>query len=336
MRNDASLKTFRLWTVGAIVAATGALLLAQEKLTPVTVELLTRAVSKMPVMIAHDLGFYRKHGLDVHLWMPEGEFPGAIEFGEEIERPDISVDGGAPMINRVLANKGPKRLLIASTDCDVRFNIVGKPGLKGLDDLNGKRLGISSDTAMTGFIARLLMKRMGWQREKDLTIVEQAPRFQDLVDGKVDAIVADDRYMAMAAQAGYPVLADTSEWKEHIPGNSVRVEWGWLDDPAHRDIAMRFLKATIEGMAVFMQDRDEAIRVMMKYHGVPDRQVAGAIVDEGKKMSADMRPCVAGIMKMYDLYDSAELRKYKPTDFYDDSLWKELDTSGFIRALYKR
>jgi ABC-type nitrate/sulfonate/bicarbonate transport system substrate-binding protein len=238
------------------------------------------------------------------------------------------------MVNAVLANRGPKRLLLASTDCDVRFNIVGKPGLKTLEDLKGKRLGISGDTAMTGFIARLLAKRMGWERGRDIVIVEEAPRFQDLVDGKADAIVADDRYMAMAAEAGYPVLANTSEWKEHIPGNSVRVEWGWLDDPAHRDIAMRFVKATIEGMAVFMQNRDEAIRVMAKYHGIADRKVAGAIVDEGKKMSADMRPCVPGIMKMYELYDSPEMRKYKPTDFYDDSLWNELDKSGFIRALY--
>lgn len=335
MKNDRILKALRLCLIGAVVASAGSLALAQDKLIPVKVELLTRAVSKMPVMIAYDKGFYKKHGLEVQLWMPKGEFPGAIEFGEEIERPDISVDGGAPMVNAVLANRGPKRLLLASTDCDVRFNIVGKPGLKTLEDLKGKRLGISGDTAMTGFIARLLAKRMGWERGKDIVIVEESPRFQDLVDGKADAIVADDRYMAMAAEAGYPVLANTSEWKEHIPGNSVRVEWGWLDDPAHRDIAMRFVKATIEGMAVFMRDRDEAIRVMAKYHGIADRKVAGAIVDEGKKMSADMRPCVPGIMKMYELYDSPEIRKYKPTDFYDDSLWNELDKSGFIRALYK-
>jgi hypothetical protein len=98
---------------------------------------------------------------------------------------------------------------------------------------------------------------------------------------------------------------------------------------------MRFLKGTLEGMAVFMGDRDEAIRVMMKYHGVPDRNVAGAIVDEGKKMSADMRPCIPGIEKMWEVYDdNPELKKYKPTDFYDASLWNELDKSGFIRALY--
>jgi NitT/TauT family transport system substrate-binding protein len=306
---------------------------AQEPLIPVTVELLTRAVSKMPVMIAYDKGYYKKYGLDVKLWMPEGEFPGAIEMNQRVERPDISVDGGAPMINAVVSGRGAKRLLLASTDCDVRFNIVGRKELKTLADLKGKKLGISSDTAMTGFISRLLMQRMGWERGKDIIIVEQSPRFQDLVDGKADAIVADDRYMALAAKAGYPVLEDTSKWNEHIPGNSVRVEWDWIKQPKNRDIAMRFLKATLEGMATYMTNREEAVRVMLKYHGRMDPEVARGTYEEGRKMSRDMRPCVSGILRMYDLYDSPELRKYKPTDFYDETLWNELEKNGFIAGL---
>ncbi len=321
--------------VALFLATAAARTAAQESVVPVTVELVTRAVSKMPVIIALDKGYYRKHGLDVTMSMPKGEFPGAIETSRKMDRPDISVDGGVPMINQNLAGDGPKRLLLASTDCDVRFNIVGRKGLTRLEELKGKRLGISEDTAMTGFIARLLTTRMGWERGRDLTIVEHAQRFQDLVDGKADAFIADDRYMALAARAGYPVLANTSEWNEHIPGNSVRVEAAWLAKPANRDVARRFLEATLEGMATYMSDADEALRIMRKYHGAMDPAAARTMYDEGLKMSRDMRPCVAGIMKMYELYDSPELRAYKPTAFYDDSLWNELDKSGFIRGLYK-
>jgi len=307
---------------------------ASGELIPVKVELVTRAVSKTPVLIAYDKGFYKKYGLDVTLRMPKGEFPGAIEMREEMDSPDFSIDGGVPMITAILAGR-TKRLLLASTDCDVRFNIVGKKGMKNLEDLKGKRLGISSDGAMTGFISRLTAKRMGWQLGKDITIVEQSPRFDDLVAGKADAIVADDRYMAMAEQAGYPVLADTSEWKEHIPGNGVRVEWDWIKDSKNRDIATRFRKGTLEGNAVFFTDRDEALRVLAKYHGMTDAKVANEVYEQGLKMSRDMRPCVEGIDKMYELYDSPEMRQYKATDFYDDSLWKELESSGLIANLYK-
>src|SRR2546427_7860756 len=53
--------------------------------------------------------------------------------------------------------------------------------------------------------------------------------------GKADAFVADDRYMAMAKTEGYPVLADTSTWKQPIAGNGVRVEWNWIKDPKNRE-----------------------------------------------------------------------------------------------------
>jgi hypothetical protein len=36
-----------------------------------------------------------------------------------------------------------------------------------------------------------------------------------------------------------------------------------------------------------------------------------------------------------ELFDSNEMRKYMPEDFYDDSLMKEIDQSGFIDKLYK-
>jgi ABC-type nitrate/sulfonate/bicarbonate transport system substrate-binding protein len=307
----------------------------EQVLTPIKVELITRAVSKTPVLIAYDRGIYKKYGLDVTLWLPKGEFPGAIETGARLQHPEFSVDGGVPMVSAILSNRGPKRLAIASNDCEVRFNIVGQKGMKSLDELKGKRLGISADGAMTGFIYRAMAKRMGWTPGKDFTVVEDAQKFDHLVAGKADAFVADDRYMALAKEAGYPILADTSSWKQPIAGNSVRVETNWINDPKNREIATRFLKATIEGMAIYMNNRDEAIRVLQKYHGIKDRQVALAIYQEGLKMSRKMEPCVQGFKDMFTLGYPAEINKYTPSDFYDESFINELDKSGFIATAYK-
>jgi NitT/TauT family transport system substrate-binding protein len=305
-----------------------------QTLTPIKVELITRAVSKTPVLIAYDKGLYKKYGLDVTLWLPAGEFPGAFETPGKMENPEFSVDGGVPMVDAILKNRGPKRLAIATTDCEVRFNIVGQKNIRSLQDLKGKRLGISVDGAMTGFIYRVLAKRMGWTPGKDIIIVERAQRFDDLKAGKADAFIADDRYMALAKQEGYPVLADTSQWKQAIAGNSVRVESNWIKDPKNRDVAVRFLKATVEGLAIYMNNREETLRVLAKYHGIKDRQVANSIYDEGLKMSRRMEPCVQGFKDMFGL-NYPGLEKYKPTDFYDESFMKELEKTGFIDAAYK-
>jgi NitT/TauT family transport system substrate-binding protein len=308
---------------------------AQQPLIPVKVELITRAVSKTPVLIAYDRGIYRKYGLDVTLWMPAAEFPGAVETPGRMENADISVDGGVPMVTAILNNRGPRRLMIATTDCLVRFNIVGQKGMKTLNDLKGKRLGISNDGAMTGFIYRVLAKRMGWTPGKDFFIIERAQRFDDLKAGKADAFIADDRYMALAKEEGYPVLADTTQWNQAIAGNGVRVEWNWIKAPRNRDIAMRFLKGTIEGLAIYMNNRAETLRVLATYHGIKDPRVANAIYEEGLKMSRRMEPCVQGFNDMFVMGYPAELQKYKPTDFYDESFMRELDKSGFIDTAYK-
>jgi NitT/TauT family transport system substrate-binding protein len=308
-------------------------LFPQQNLIPVKVELITRAVSKTPVLIAYDKGIYKKYGLDVKLWLPPGEFPGAMETPGKMENADISVDGGVPMVTDILAGK-TRLVAIASTDCQVRFNIVGQKSMKSLGDVKGKRIGISEDGAMTGFIYRVLDKRMGWTPGKDITIVEHAQRFDDLKAGKADAFIADDRYMALAKQEGYPVLAETVQWNQPIPGNSVRVKPDWFKDPKNRDIAMRFLKATVEGLAVYMNNREETLRVLAKYHGIKDGNVANSMYEDGLKMNRRMEPCVQGFKDMFTLA-YAGIDKYKPADFYDESLMKELDKSGFVDSAYK-
>jgi ABC-type nitrate/sulfonate/bicarbonate transport system substrate-binding protein len=321
----------------AVVASFIGTVTAQEKLIPVKVELITRAVAKTPVLIAYDRGIYKKYGLDVTLWMPKGEFPGAIETSAtRMQNPEFSVDGGVPMVTAILANRGPRRIAIATNDCVARFAIVGQKNMKSIQDLKGKRLGISVDGAMTGFIYRVLAKRMGWTPGKDFTVVERAQRFEDLKAGKSDAFVADDRYMALAKAEGYPVLANPSEWNQAIAGSSVRVDWQWIKNPKNRDIALRFLKGTLEGVAIYMNDKEEALRVLAKYHGIKDRQVASSIYEEGKKMSPRMEPCVRGFQDMFTVGSyGPELQKYKPSDFYDVSLMQELEKSGFVDAAYK-
>ena len=309
--------------------------LAQDVI-PLQVEMLTRAISKLPLVIAQDHGLYKKHGLDVKFWMPEAEYPGGIPADiERPEVPDLSVDGGTPMMVRITTDASyPRRVILASTDCSVRWHIIGQKGLRNLEDLKGKRLGISGMGAMTSFVALLLAQRMGWDRVQDISIMSNAQRTDHLQKGLVDAFVADERYYATARQAGFPILADTSTWGASIAGNSVRAEKTWLQNPRNREAARRFLMATIEGIAIFHNDREEALRIMTKWHGMP-REVAATIYNQGTSMPRKPFPCYDGIKKTMELFDSNEMRKYKPEDFYDDSFLKEIDQSGFIDNLYR-
>ena len=325
---------------------------SDRELIPVQLTL-SRSVSKLPFVIAFDQGLYEKYGLDVEIRMEPPDFDGGIVMpsqsfwarnwrlvqsvtGQNVTwNPNIFISGGNGQIVRSVESASTHmRVFLAATDCVMSEYIVGKPGMETLEDLKGKRLGVSSMQGNSGHVALLLSERMGWDPIHDISIMQSGNEIEALRTGTVDAIVASDRGYATAMQEGFPVLADLSTWNEPLAGNSVHVSPEWLKEPGNRDVAYRFLQATVEAIALFHTNRDLVIDVLKKWHGVTDSEYANKIYEYGRWISRKPYPCYVGIAKTMDRYDSLEMRKYSPEDFYDDSLLRELDESGFIDGLY--
>jgi ABC-type nitrate/sulfonate/bicarbonate transport system substrate-binding protein len=327
-----------------------------QGLIPLNVELGTRSVSKLPFVIAEDQGLYRKYGLAVSLRMPLAEAADAIDTHDSglsvllRERflqlvgssdppwvSDIHVDGHTPSIVRHMQQaRAPLRIALAANDCLARAHVIGNTGITSIEQLKGKRLGISARTDTTlGYVGLMLAQRMGWDPVFDLSIKTDGRDVAALRGGYVDAIVASEFIYAEARQAGYPILDDASTWNLPIGGNSVMAVKGWLERGTNREAAKRFLQATIEGLAIFHRDRALAIQVMRKWHAVDDPEVAQLAYEQGASLSRKPYPCYDGIARTMQLYDSHAMRQFKATDFYDDSIVKELDASGFIDRFYK-
>jgi hypothetical protein len=66
-----------------------------------------------------------------------------------------------------------------------------------------------------------------------------------------------------------------------------------------------------------------------------DRETAEAQYKRTDYIPRKPFPCVEGVRNTVRLYDSEEMRRYKPEDFYDDSFVREMDASGFLDGLYQ-
>ena len=75
---------------------------------------------------------------------------------------------------------------------------------------------------------------------------------------------------------------------------------------------------------------------MAKWNGITDTDIATHAYERGQWMQKKPYPCYEGIDNTFEMYDSNELRKFKPADFYDDSLMRELDQSGFVSIHFIR
>ena len=321
---------------------------------PLNVYLGTRSISKLPFVIAEDQGLFKKHGLDVDLRMPDPNFEGGrtthdsglrgqvwrriwVKLGLRDEwTEDVHVDGLTPSIVKRIDYAGfPHRVAVAATDCVLRAHIVSTSAIESIEDLRGKRIGISArrDTT-TGFGALVLAQRMGWDPIQDVSIKYNGRDVEALEAGRVDAIVASEIRYAVAVKKGLRVLADTRDWNFAIAGNSVMVDRSWLAVRENHEAIRRLVRATTEALAIFHNDRELAISILQKWHGIDDREIAEIAYERGQWMPRKPFPCYEGIRNTFSMYDSSEMRKFVPEDFYDDRFIKELDESGFIDQLY--
>ena len=267
-------------------------------------------------------------GLSANLWSRAKSL-----FGAETDwKRDIFIDGLTPnMVKLVDQSDHPHLVAIAGIDCVTRAHIVTGEGIDSVEALRGKRLGISArrDTT-TGFVALTLARRMGWDPVADISIKLNGRDVAALRDGHVDAIVASETRYAEAIKAGYRSILDTTEWNEAIAGNSVMVEREWLANATNREAARRFLKATIEALSLFHTNPETAKHIFSKWHGIADPQILEIVYERGRWLSRVPMPCYDGIANTMKLYDSNGMRGYTASDFYDDSLLRELEADGFI------
>jgi len=338
------LKIGLLSVMAAILVACSA---GQDRI-PLILSVPTRSMSKLPFVIAEDQGLYEKHGLDVELWLGEPEFEGGVETTrlgfwrsmgmflhlQGAPEHDIYTDGQTPqMVRRMTDPQTPQLLALAATDCSVRYYVIGRPGLKSLEELKGQRLGIGNEGSTPGFAGLRVVQRMGWDRTRDISIITKRGGMELLRKGEVDAVVGGDDDFEAAQKEGFPVLEDTRVWNEELAGNSILVSPEWLQDETHREAARRFLMATAEAVALYHQRPEVALDVMVRWYGMP-REIAEDRYKRTDYIPRKPFPCVDGVKKTMELYDSEEMRKYKPEDFYDDSFMRELDQSGFLDSLY--
>jgi NitT/TauT family transport system substrate-binding protein len=312
----------------------------------VVVRLTDVSINKVPYIVAKEEGIFAKHGLDADLYITAGAAQTVRASGVNVPaqyvRPDegeadISTGGGSPTIVARTTNVRERdRVILATTDHIVRWHVFAKPEITRLEQLKGKRLGVSGYGSCSGFIGRLIAQKMGWNPEQDLSILYGSLGVKWLQDGVVDAVVLDETPFAYARQIGLKPLVDLREWNAPIPCSGVSATRTWLQQGNNRDKAKRFLMSLVESIALMKKDQAVVNRAIAKWYGITDPQRQQLMWEGAKEMPAKPYPAVDGIKKVMELYNYHEMRLHKAEDFYDDTIMREIDKSGFIDALQKK
>jgi len=307
--------------------------------TRVDVSLGDVSINKVPQLVAADQGLYAKYGLDVHQTISAGAARAAAASGVVV--PDayvnrnasvaapIEVGGGSPMINGFVNNgRGAARVIVLTQEAMAVDHVIAKPGITGIQDLKGKRIGFSGVGSVTHFSARSLARQLGWSPDRDITLVAGSANLDALKQDKVDAILTSAMVIALAPQAGFKDIGDLAAYKIPMAGSGIMVDKAYL--AAHRDTVLRFLKADLEATALMQRDRQVFNAALAKWFNITDARTQDGMFAHVNKFEKKPYPSVDGIKQVFALYDSPEMRKHTPEEFYDSSLMAELDQSGFL------
>src|ERR1700704_3247608 len=315
---------------------------AQDRLLPITVELGDVSLTKLPFVMAVEAGIYKRNGLEVKQFIT----PNAAELihrsaGLVVPKEfvgtgagDINIGGGSPTLVRMTSDaRAPQRVVLATTDDVSRFHIVSRQDIADPQDLKGKRIGFSGVGALSHYVTILFAQRMGWDYNRDLSLLANGVGADVIKSGRVDAFTADEIATAEALRQGFRDIVDTGAYRFPMPGSGVNAEKAWL--ASNHEAAARFVKATVEAIALLKNDKPAALAAMAKWYGITELAKQEAVYAQAAQLPGKPYPAVEGIKKMMEIYDYREMRLHRAEDFYDASFVAELDRSGYIDGLYK-
>jgi NitT/TauT family transport system substrate-binding protein len=284
---------------------------------------------------AKEGGYFDQHGLKVDLVYVGGTaqlfqsmLAGEIAFG---------IGGGPAIIN---ANLQRRSIVgVAGSLNRMVMKIMAAPQIKTPADIRGKRIAITRFGTTTDFSARLFLKNWAPAAEKDAVILQvgSIPNvLASLMSGTSQVGALSPPAHIQAERAGFAELMDLSKREIFYPYTYVAATTGFLDK--NNNLIRPFLAGAVEGIRRFKTDKAFAKRQIGKYLRVEDDKV----LEETHQLFAELFERVPyikreGLSSLAQILAETDPRieSIKIDSVIDDRFVRELETSGFIKNVYR-
>jgi ABC-type nitrate/sulfonate/bicarbonate transport system substrate-binding protein len=300
---------------------------AAGKKVPVRIIYSALTASNGPVWLAGDQGLYEKYGLDVQIVHGRGASPIQALAGGTVE---LGHFAGASVIS---ANLGGSDLVFVGAQSNyVVLSIWTRKDspVKSLADLAGKNIGVSAPGSATHTTTRAALRKAG-VAERDMKFVHHGALpeiFVSLDRGLVDAGVAS------APRPAFRELVDLATQRIPFLQGAIIVNRGYLQK--ERLIVVNFLKAFVESMKIAREKPDIVIASLMKHLRIPQDVARGAYRSFANVWEAVPYVRTDSVRAILDLLPKEQAKDVMPEKYIDNSLIKEIETSGFIKELYQK
>ena len=326
--------SWRVFLIAALLLPSFAL--AQSKpLKKIRVGVSAVSMGNIILYVMKEGRLYEKYGLDAEVIAMNGS--GISSKALISGGIDIAPIATPTVISANLA--GADMQILAHTLPGVVHALMVKPEIKRVEDLKGKKIAVSSLGSLTDFLVRYIAKKKGLNPDRDVTLIQTGgdpDRILALSSGVVDGAALSHPAYGRAQQLGFPMLWDSAK----------EMNYPWIEITTRRtiiksdrDMVMNYMKAHMEGIALFKRDREFGKRVIKKTLRVDDEELLNDSYEIfSKAFIPAPYPNLPGMKTSYEYVamTRADVWNHKPEEFADSSFVTELDKSGFIKSLYAK
>lgn len=311
---------------------------AQGQASPEKIRLAYSAIagSQATFWIPYEAGIFRKHGLDVELvYVAGGGRAGQVVQSGEVP---IGVFTGGAVVNANLA--GGDLVIVASSMNVMTFSVMARPEIRRVEDLKGKRIGISRFGSATDFGLRYAEEQWPLKRQRDFTIIQVGgvtDVYNALRAGALDAAVVNAELAILARREGFRELTDITKLGVNFPTSSAATTRSFIK--RNENAVRKFLRGFVEGVHFAKTERAAAIKIMQKYLRSSDATLFDELYEMYivRNIPRVPRPSPEALKTVLDQLSETDPRaaKLKPEQFIDARLFDELEREGFIQKLWK-
>ena len=291
------------------------------------------------VWIAEDKGLFKKYGIDPEVILIGGASAGGVS---SLIAGDVQFLAGAGGAVVSAGLNGADVVMIASIVNRGVQRVMARSDIIKPEDLRGRRVGVTRLGAASHLVLLMMLRAWGMTAADVQTMqIGSSPAMMAALEkGGIDAAVLTEPTFFFAEDQGYRVLADLADMDIYYLHSMIDTTRGYIR--THRDVALRFLRGYIEGIAFFKNNRKESIEVLAKKLRTAPSQTkylerSHALYSSGY---FENTPYVSlrGVNTLLEFLgkDNPKARTADPRSFIDNSLVKELDDAGFIKKLHER
>jgi NitT/TauT family transport system substrate-binding protein len=290
--------------------------------------------NQIHIWVAKDAGLFRKYGLDAEI----------VFFRGGQMATQALVAGDPPIVNIgtvVQAGlQGHDVVLIASSENAYNYSVVARAGINKIEELKGKRLGVSGFGSASHNAALILFKKFNLEPNKDVSLVVAGPtseRLSAVEGGRIDATLVTPSELPRARKQGLVEVYDMLDLGIEVQGNGLATSRSFIK--GQRETVLSALKSYVEAIFYIHRNRDETRKIVAKYLRLSDPEVLDATYTAFvKSVAKKPYPTLKGIQFLLDEVAAKmpNAKSARPEQFVDLSLLQQLEKEGFFAEMAKR